>query len=234
MAELLTILNPKRRRRHKGAKGRKHKGAAKRAGRIAVSPGGAAVTFRANPRRRHRRHKTHFFGNPRRRHYRRNPAFRMPTGKAVINQLTDAAVGAAGATVIDIAMGFVAPRLPATLLTPTVYPIVKSGAAILTGALGASMGGQMGRLLVKGSEGSLITTLRDVIRGLLPAGVALGYISSGYVPPRGMGAYLRGVNTPLMGVQTPLMGLGETDEGEWAPWSPPDPGLRGVSAYLNR
>ncbi|MGH6629081.1 MAG: hypothetical protein ACREB3_05050, partial [Burkholderiales bacterium] len=150
--------------------------------------------------------------------------------------LTDAATGAAGATIIDVGMGFVAPRLPATMLTPTIYPIVKAGAAILTGSIGASMGGQAGRLLVKGAEGSLICTLRDVIRGFLPADLALGYINSGYVPSRGMGAHLRGVQTPLLGVNTPLMGMGDgsESESEYGAWSPPYPGLRGVGAYLNR
>jgi hypothetical protein len=242
-AELL-LLNPRRRRRRKmTAKQRKYFGGNPRRGRkrrkgrggasaitARGSGGGTALTIKSNPRRRRR----HYSANPRRR-YRRNPAFRMPTGQAVMRQLTDAATGAAGATLIDIGMGFIAPRLPAQMLTPTIYPIVKSGAAILAGTVGASMGGQAGRLLVKGAEGSLICTLRDVIRAYLPANIALGYINSGYIPARGMGAYLRGVNTPLMGVNSPLMGMGEGEgESEYAPWSPPYPGLRGVGAYLNR
>lgn len=162
----------------------------------------------ANPRRRHRRHVR---SNPsRRRHYRRNPSLRL-SARGIVNQVTDAATGAAGATIVDVLMGYIAPNLPASMLSPNVYPIVKGGVAIAFGAVGGMMGGTVGRFAAKGAEGSLIVTLHDVMRSFLPANLALGYINSGYVAPRSrMGAYVRGVRTPLMGgVRTPLMGLGD-------------------------
>src|SRR5262245_43665007 len=120
-------------------------------------------------------------------------------------------------------MGFVAPRLPAALLGPNVYPIVKGGVAILLGSAGGAMG--LGATAAKMAEGSLVCTLRDLIRGFLPATLTLGrmgFINSGYVPGssrmgayvNGLGAYvngMRGTATPLMGVSTPLMGRGQTD-----------------------
>jgi hypothetical protein len=203
----------------------------------------------ANPRRRHRR-RVH--RNPARRHYRRNPGLRLSV-RGVVNQVTDAATGAAGATIVDVLMGYVAPNLPASMLTPNVYPIVKGGVAIAFGAIGGMMGGQIGRFAAKGAEGSLIVTLHDVMRSFLPANLALGFINSGYVAPfsRNMGAYVNGVRpmmgasslrTPLMGMgasslQTPLMGLGQ-DDGNYVDsamtreMSLYGPGYQALSAYV--
>jgi hypothetical protein len=159
--------NPRRRRRRK-AGGRKGRGGG------AFHPK-AAITVRANPRRRrHRRHA--------RRSFRRNPALRMPSARGVMNQVMDAGQGAIGATAIDVLMGFIAPKLPPALLGPNVYPVVKGGVAILFGVVGQSFGGGAGRFAAKAAEGSLICTLRDVVRGFLPADLTLGYINSGYVP----------------------------------------------------
>jgi hypothetical protein len=215
----LFMLNPSKRRRRKArknpsrrrltAKQRKYFGPRKARARINPSRRRRRARrnpiLAANPRRRHRRMRR----NPARRHYRRNPSLRL-SARGIVNQVTDAATGAAGATIVDVLMGYIAPNLPASMLSPNVYPIVKGGVAIAFGAVGGMVGGTVGRFAAKGAEGSLIVTLHDVMRSFLPATLALGYINSGYVAPRSnMGAYVRGVRTPLMGVRTPLMGLGD-------------------------
>lgn len=198
MAAELLLLNPRRRRRRK-ANPKRHRrarrrnpfpllGANPRRRRRRSNP---YPLLGANPRRRRRR-----FSNPRR---RRNPSVRgMFAGVTAL--VTTAAKQAVGATAVDLAMGQIAPRLPATLLTPNVYPIVKAGAAIGLGMLVSKfLPGDFGR---KMTEGSLTITLYSVIRGFMPATVPLGYINPGYVPRqgvRGMGEYLSGVgqNTPM-------------------------------------
>jgi len=242
MAELF-MLNPRRRRKHRANPRRRHRRHRSNPRRMTAKQRRYFGGARSNPHRRHRRrHRSNpirrarrrYFGNPRRRHYRRNPSLRLST-RGIVNQLTDAAQGAAGATIVDVLMGYINPNLPATMLTANVYPIVKGAVAIGFGALGGMMGGQMGRFAAKGAEGSLICTLHDVIRSFLPATMALGYINSGYVAPRSnMGAYVRGVRTPLMGVRTPLMGLGQNDiesamSREMTLYGP---GYQALSAYV--
>ena len=160
------------------------------------------------------------------------------TGRSIINQVTEAGTGAVGATLVDILMGFIGPRLPVQLLTPTLYPVVKGGVAILFGTTVGSMGGQLGKLGRAGANGALICTLRDALRMYLPAGLTLGYINSGMVARNnGMGAYVRGVRTPLMGVRTPLMGLGQSPSEEESKWYGPGyaaGGMRGMGAYVTR
>jgi hypothetical protein len=239
MANLL-LLNPaKRKRRKLTAKQRKYFGKrSKRRVSVHVAKRGrrkAVITVAANPRRRHRRRLSI---NPRRRrHYRTNPSARLSV-RSITDQVQSAGVGAVGATVVDIAMGYVGPMLPAALVTPTTYPIVKGAAAILLGSLGQMAG--IGKWSGKMAEGSLTVTLHSLIRSFLPAGMSLGYINSGYVPRSGMGAYtMRGVRTPLMGVRTPLMGLGadvsSQMESEMTMYGPGyvAGGMRGMGAYMN-
>lgn len=247
MSELL-LLNPRRRRKAKKSGGSRKR---RRTRRNPTSNLGAYL----NPRRRRRRsakrrtRRNPVTFQPRRvaarhrpgrrvgRRYLSNPRPRL-TMKGITDQVVDAGTGAVGATLVDILMGFVGPRLPAQLATPQLYPVVKGGVAILFGALVGGMGGQIGRLGVAGAKGSLICTLRDTLRMYLPANVVLGYINSGMVARngmRGMGAYVRGVNTPLMGVRTPLMGLGQNwSEAESSMYGPGyiAGGMRGVGAYV--
>lgn len=238
MAELF-LLNPRRRRRKMTAKQRKYFGGKRRARRNPTRRRARRnplpIMATANPRRHRRRRRVHRNPSHRRRHYRSNPAMRL-TGRGIVNQVTDAATGAAGATVVDVVMGYLNPNLPATFLSPNVYPIVKGAVAIGLGAVGQSMGGQAGRFFAKGAEGSLICTLHDVFRSFVPAGISLGYINSGYVPAHGnMGAYVRGVRTPLMGVRTPLMGLGQPDPIESAMSREMNlygPGYQAMGAYV--
>lgn len=247
----LFMLNPSRRRRRKARKNPRRRMTAKQ--RKYFGP-------RANPRRRSRRRARRnpvpaMLANPRHRRrrarrnpiarrYRSNPQLRL-TGRGIVTQVTDAAQGAIGATIVDVAMGYINPSLPAAMLTPNVYPIIKGAVAIGMGALGGMIGGQVGRFAAKGAEGSLICTLRDVIRSFLPAGTQLGFINSGYVAPRGMGAYVNGLGasslrTPLMGMgasslRTPLMGLGNDnmiDSAMTREMTLYGPGYQALSAYV--
>jgi hypothetical protein len=247
MSQLL-LLNPRKRRRKLTAKQRKYFGKrTKRARRVSVkvsrphrSRRRAVITVAANPRRRRSRRRMTI--NPRRRSYRSNPSPRLSV-RGIGGQVQSAAVGAVGATVVDVAMGYVGPMLPAALVGPNVYPVVKGAAAILIGAA-AQMAG-LGKWAGRMTEGSLTVTLHGVIRSFLPAGVALGYVNSGYVPRRGMngmGAYtMNGVRTPLMGVRTPLMGMGQGAgytsqmESETAHYGPGyvAGGMKGMGAYMN-
>jgi hypothetical protein len=246
MSQLL-LLNPRKRRRKLTAKQAKYFGKRKRrARRVSVrvsrprrSRRSAVIRVHANPRRRSRRRLSI---NPRRRGYRSNPMPRLSV-RGIGGQVQSAAVGAVGATVVDIAMGYAGPMLPAALVGPNIYPVVKGAAAILIGAAAQAAG--LGRWAGRLTEGSLTVTLHGLIRSFLPAGVALGYINSGYVPRNGMSAYtMSGVRTPLMGVRTPLMGMGEGDsspgytsqmETETGMYGPGyvSGGMRGMGAYMN-
>jgi hypothetical protein len=255
MSQLL-LLNPRKRRRKLTAKQakyfgkRKRRASPRRARRVSVrvsrphrSRRRAVITVAANPRRRRSRRRLSI--NPRRRGYRSNPMPRLNV-RGIGGQVQSAAVGAVGATVVDVAMGYVGPMLPAALVGPNVYPVVKGAAAILIGAAAQAVG--LGKWAGRMTEGSLTVTLHGVIRSFLPAGVALGYINSGYVPRagmNGMGAYMKGVRTPLMGVRTPLMGMGANEggasgytsqmESENAHYGPGyvAGGMRGMNAYMN-
>jgi hypothetical protein len=139
----------------------------------------------------------------------------------VTTLVTTAAKQAIGATAVDLAMGQIAPRLPATLLTPNVYPVVKAGAAIGLGMLVSKfLPGDLGR---KMAEGSLTITLYSVIRGFMPQTVPLGYINPGYVPRqgvRGMGEYLSGVGETAM----------EREMNDSGPWNASN--ISGMGEYL--
>lgn len=222
MAAQLLLLNPRRRKR------RANPGRKRRARRRNPLP-----LLGANPRRRHRRRRNPFpllGANPRRRRRsrmtnprrRRNPSTRgMFAG--VTTLVTTAAKQAVGAIGVDLAMGQIAPRLPATLLTPNVYPIVKGAAAVGLGMLVTKfLPGDFGR---KMAEGSLTITLYSVLRGFMPDTVPLGYISSGYIPrqgARGLGEYVSGLG------ETPM----ERENADSGPWNASN--LQGTGEYLYR
>ena len=211
MAAELLLLNPRRRRRRKANPKR-----SRRARRRNPYP-----LLGANPRRRRRSRRSNPYpllgANPRRRRRRSNPSRRSrrrnPSVRGmfagITTLVTTAAKQAVGATAVDLAMGQIAPRLPATLLTPNVYPVVKAGAAVGLGMIVSKfLPGDFGR---KMAEGSLTVTLYSVIRGFMPATVPLGYINPGYVPRqgvRGMGEYLSGVGQTAMEREM-------TDSGPW-------------------
>jgi len=140
--------------------------------------------------------------NPRR--YRRNPnggAVR-PTIRSITNVLVEAAQGALGAVAIDMAMGQLVTRgiIPATMLTPQLYPVVKGGVAIGFGLVAnmLPLPAAFKRIANEGVKGSLVCTLRDTIAPFVRDTFPLGQNSpqrmryatedrSGYMGWRGSG-----------------------------------------------
>jgi hypothetical protein len=152
--------------------------------------------------------------NPRRHHYARrrrhsNPRFTLG---GIGEQLKSGLIGAGGGIVNSLIMGFVTPKLPASLSTG--YPLhgVRVASALAVGALGKKFGGRMGAQL---GEGAMIVALylllKDVATTAVPSlplgdyqeielahpAAALGaYMDGGNALPAagaGVGAYMEGV-----------------------------------------
>jgi hypothetical protein len=169
MASELLLLNPRKRRARKTTTRRVRRNPASKITMSAI-------------RRRRRRNPAHKMANVRSRMMRRrNPAMRATLGN-IGGQVMQAATGAVGALAVDAVMGQVNNFLPATLKTQYVYPIVKMGAAIGLGLVAARVLPRHGATM---AMGSMTVTMRDFLKTLLPAGVAMGYMNPGYVPGSG-------------------------------------------------
>jgi len=201
----LMLVNPKRRKRRKmTAKQAKYFGG-RRKRRSTVTATGAR-----NPRRRVRRRRA---GRVTVR-ARRNPTARAVrrlrrTGSAkfgglvpanlVKGVLMPAAMGGAGAIVMDLAWGF-AP-LPANIKTGPLAPLAKIAGAILVGGLASKfVGREMGQ---KVTQGYLTVMAYTLMKGMVQKAVpslplneydnAMGYISPAtQYPDQSMQAYLTG------------------------------------------
>lgn len=156
--------------------------------------------------------------NPRRgrRSYRRNPVAVRATFRSITTTLVDAAQGALGAVAVDMVMGQLVTRgiVPATMLTPALYPVTKGAVAIGVGLVGnmLPLPAAFKRIVNEGVKGSLVCTLRDTITPFVRDTFPLGQNShqrmrysredrSGYMGWRGsgramipgrMGEYLQG------------------------------------------
>jgi len=111
--------NPRRHKRRRHANRRRH---ARRANPRVLRMG---RHYRARARRPNRRRRHH--------HYRRsNPRFHMPAmGRGVVGAyLIPAAIGGAGGLILDLAWGFLAPKLPATVQTGYAGLAVKLGVVL--------------------------------------------------------------------------------------------------------
>ena len=127
-----------------------------------------------------------------------------PTFASVTNIVIEAAQGAVGAIVVDTAMGQLVTRgiIPATMLTPMMYPVIKGGVAIGVGLVAnmLPLPAFLKRIANEGVKGSLVVTLTEQLRTFVPAtlplaGRRLGYAVPGRVMvPRSatMGEYLQG------------------------------------------
>lgn len=208
---LLAVVNPsRRRRRHKKSARR----ASKRVRRMTAKQlryfGPKAhrvvrrrrrrtitVSARPNPVRRSRRSAR----RSARRSFRRNPigATQMRATLGTVQRgLVNAATGAGGAILTDMAMAQVARFLPATLTSRFTaetggvnfgYYGVKAGIALALGIAGSRLlPGRMKSLAARGAEGALTVQAYELARSLMPAGVVLGYMSPGR--QAGMGKYL--------------------------------------------
>ena len=152
--------------------------------------------------------------NPRRRHHARrrhsNPRFSIG---GIGSQLKAGLIGAGGGLVNALIMGFVTPKLPASVSTG--YPLhgVRIASALAVGALGKRFAGSTG---VKLGEGAMIVAmyllLKDVATSTVPS-LPLGdyqeiELSHPGAALSGMGAYMNGNALPEAGT-----GMGAYMEG---------------------
>lgn len=215
---LLAVVNPSRRRRRRKASARrrsrrgvrrmtakqlKYFGPRRSRRSRRANPGLSPML--ANPRRRRRSQR-----RAARRSFRRNP-IGMPRFRAgyIMGAAQDALVGAGGAVATDVAMAQVARFLPDTLTSRFNaegglnfgYYGVKAGIAVGLGMLGTQfLPGRWRGMAAKGAAGALTVQAYELVKGLLPANVVLGYMTPGrtaalgrtgaYVRRRGVGAYL--------------------------------------------
>ena len=172
MASELLLLNPRKRR---ATRTRRTRALSK----VRRNP---VAKLSAMTLRKRRRNPAHKMATVRSRVMRRrNPALR-PTLGNIGGQVMNAATGAVGALAVDAVMGQVNNFLPATLKTQYVYPIVKMGAAIGLGMVASRVLPRHGAAM---AMGSMTVTMRDFLKSMLPAGVAMGYVNPGYVPGTG-------------------------------------------------
>jgi hypothetical protein len=150
MAEIL-LVNPRRRKRRKSTSKRRRRRATRvvrrrrRRARAAVAP-----------RRRRRRAAMRVS----RRRRRRNPSLRSFTG-SIVPTVKAGVIGALGALGLDVATGFLAPRLPAQLQTGYGLLAVKVLGAIGVGiAGGMALRGRGGDL----AKGAMTVVLHDELK----------------------------------------------------------------------
>jgi len=219
VAELM-LVNPRRRkarksvhrrtraRRHMTALQRKYFGprrAKRRTTRRRVE------TLAVNPRRRHKRRLTHLRRNPRR-------SLGMGSMKSFINStLVPASVGALGALGTDILIGYVAPKLPASLGSGIALSLVKIAGAVGVGyAAGMFMGRKYGEEAMAGAVTvQLFDIVKTYMQGAMPSLPISGYNMGWVSPAPQMGLYV-GSDNAYNGITSPGVGMyiGET-EGDY-------------------
>jgi len=205
MAEML-LINPRKRRKVAKRKAVKRNVSATRKIRRRNPIGVSSVsTIR-------RRRRSNPIAARRAVRRRRNP-ISMGSLKSsnILNMLKDAAIGGAGSIAVDVAMGYAAPYLPASLRrvpgTVGVGDAVKLAATVL---LGKVLSKPTKGLSEKMAKGALVCQARDVMRTFLPATMTLGQV--GYASPavvrqgtNRVGPIRQGVNAYTAPGQTPML-----------------------------
>lgn len=203
---LAWIVNPRSRRRK--AKSRRHRGHRSAAQRAATARM-LAARFGANPRRRRGKH-----------HYRRNPSKRSVrrsygrVSAGAMGMLKTAAIMGTGAVLVDIGMGNLVARFLPSAATPTnadgttnwMYFAAKGGLAVALGMYGGKV--LPGGMALRMAEGALGVLAYQILRGLVPSGITLGYLNPAPVSRPLSGAGPRGAD--LAGVAAYL---GRTGDG---------------------
>jgi hypothetical protein len=220
---LAWIVNPSRRRR---AKGGKHRSAAQKAATrrmLAANRGRRSV--HANPGKRHRRRAAH--RNPIVRHVYRNPTAHRKSrrsvrrtrhsfshGGGIMGMLKAGAIAGSGALLNDVLMGFAAKVLPPTMTTPQnadgttnfTYFAAKGALALTLGTFGKRVlpGAMAGTM----AQGALTVLAYQLMRGMVPASLGLGYYNPAPTTGRmaGAGAYV-GAYSNVRGLPTPMRAL---------------------------
>jgi hypothetical protein len=183
MAELL-LINPRRRRKAHAAHA-KRRASVKRPRRNPVTViSSAAPHHRRKARRVHARRRHNPIYAKRRHHARRrrNPIhFGGISANGIKAMMTEAAIGGAGSTLLDIIMGYLNPMLP-TLLQPTaanattveISDAVKAGVTI---ALGQGLAHATKGLSKKMAMGALTVQAAGIFRTFVPSTMTLGFYS---------------------------------------------------------
>ncbi len=214
MAEML-LINPRRRK-------------AKRATRVVRAR--RAVTRRRNPiesglarrrrsvsRRRNPisaiRRRVHTIGRARR---RRNPISMGSGSKNIMGMFKEAAIGASGSILVDIAMGYINPMLPASMVrTPGTIGVGDAVKAGITVAMGHFLAKATKGASHKMALGALIVQLAEIGKTFVPASMTLGYAVPGNVVQgsarispikRGVSGYTGGGYSPLLNAYTGATG----------------------------
>lgn len=168
MSQLL-LLNPRRRRKARKAP------ATKRVRRSTRRRNPIANLGAHSPVRRVRRKRTTHHARR-----RRNPigGNMRGAGASIVAMLKAAAIGGAGAITMDVVMGQVNGYLPDSLKSkPNEVGVGDAVKAAITVALGQVLAKPTRGLSRQMALGALIVQARDVMSGIIPSTMALGYAS---------------------------------------------------------
>lgn len=201
MAKML-LVNPRRRRTAKRrknptpaqraararfaamARGRAGKRPARRARRRNPAPALPYVVSNMPTRARRRparRRNPIAVGRSYRRGRRRNP-ISLGRASTYVTMVKDAAIGAAGAVLTDLAMGQINRFLPATLQrVPGTVGVGDAVKAVLTVAMGQLLRGPTRGMSTQLAKGALTVQAHQLMTQFLPAGMTLGYATAGQV-----------------------------------------------------
>ncbi len=208
MQTLAVFGNPSRRR-----KSGKRRSAAQRAATARMLAANRSKRGGGTKRRARRRTAVAVASAPRRVSRRRSvrrsasrAARRFSSGfrsAGIVGMLKNAAITGAGAVGVDVAMGYVAPMLPASMATPVDpatgganygYYGVKAALAIGIGHFGKRVSPQYAPMI---AGGALTVLAYQLLRPMVPASVSMGNFNPApTMRPRlaGVNAYVSGVN----------------------------------------
>ena len=183
MAELL-LINPRRRRKAHAAPAKRRASVKRRRRNPVTVISSAAPHHRRKTRRVHARRRNPIFAHKRRHHARRR---RNPIHMAGLSMngikamLTEAAIGGAGSTLLDILMGYINPMLPTSLqptaANATTIEISDGVKAAVTVALGQGLAHATKGLSKKMAMGALTVQAAGIFRTFVPSTMTLGFYS---------------------------------------------------------
>lgn len=138
-----------------------------------------AATMPARARRRPARRRNPIAAaRSYRRGRRRNP-ISLGRASTYVSMIKDAAIGAAGAVVVDLAMGQINRFLPATLQrVPGAVGVGDAVKAVLTVAMGQLLRGPTRGMSTQLAKGALTVQAHGIITQFVPAGLTLGYATA--------------------------------------------------------
>lgn len=189
MSQLLLLQgNPKKRGRRK-ARSAAQKAATRRM--LAARHG-----LRHNPTKKRRKARRTAAASPAR-HVRRSRRVSRRFGGAVssvragaVPMLKSGVIGGAGAVGIDVLMGYASNVLPATMTsklnadgsTNYMYYAAKAALALGVGIFGRRV--MPAQIAAKIGEGSLTVMSYELLRGMMPSGIAMGYMNPAHTMGR--------------------------------------------------